>query len=277
LLFSSRAFLICREEQQPYCVDPLWLLSKSSDTSDYFLPFLGAIVWLIILILTCNYSYLLPYISFLSVVAYWFNIPYTLPIFYLSILIQICFVLLNPSRFDTLIYSILIFVIGYRFSFVIFLQYFIYYIVFNNSNRSLPLLLSLLAEYFFYATGHQPVLSQIRWTAAFPTMNSPINNYLSLIINSLFVRGVFVLIETFSGQILNIIFIRKMIKKKYPDELLKHVLIIDCWKLLMTSLSVFVLRRHLMLWKIFSPRFLFQLVGFFIKFLFVFLTIKLKK
>jgi len=263
LLFLSRAFLICREEQQPYCIDPLWLLSKSSDTSDYFLPFMSAIAWLIILILRCNHSYLLPYISYLSVVAYWFNTSYTLTIFYLSIIIQICFVLLNSSRFDTLIYSIFIFVIGYRFSFVIFLQYFIYYLIFNNHHRSFPLLLSLLADYFFYATGHQPVLSQIRWTAAFPTLNSPINTYLSLIINSLFVRGIFVLIETYSSQILNIILIRKMIEKKYQNELLKNIFIIDCWKLLMTSLSVFVLRRHLMLWKIFFSKIFISTCGIF--------------
>ncbi|CAF1317185.1 unnamed protein product [Adineta steineri] len=275
LLFLTRIFLICREEQQPYCIDPLWLLSKSSDTSHYFLPFMASIAWFIILILSSNYSY----ISYIIIVAYWFNISHTLSIFYLSVIIQFCFVLFKPSHIDTLIYSILIFVVGYRFSFVIFLQYFIYYIIFKNNknNQSLPLLLSLLADYFFYATGHQPVLSQIRWTAAFPTINTPLHIYLSSIINSLFVRGVFVLIETFSGQILNIILIRKMIPKKYQGNLLKHILIVDCFKLLMTSLSVFILRRHLMLWKIFSPRFLFQLVGFIIKCLFVFLTMKLQK
>ncbi|CAF1001829.1 unnamed protein product [Adineta steineri] len=275
LLFLTRIFLICREEQQPYCIDPLWLLSKSSDTSHYFLPFMASIAWFIILILSSNYSY----ISYIIIVAYWFNISHTLSIFYLSVIIQFCFVLFKPSHIDTLIYSILIFVVGYRFSFVIFLQYFIYYIIFKNNknNQSLPLLLSLLADYFFYATGHQPVLSQIRWTAAFPTINTPLHIYLSSIINSLFVRGVFILIETFSGQILNIILIRKMIPKKYQGNLLKHILIVDCFKLLMTSLSVFILRRHLMLWKIFSPRFLFQLVGFIIKCLFVFLTMKLQK
>ncbi|CAF2725058.1 unnamed protein product [Rotaria sp. Silwood2] len=275
LLFLTRAFLICREEQQPYCIDPIWLIKKLSDTSDYFLSFMAAIVWLIILILTCNYLDFLPYISYISVVGYWFNISYTLSIFYLSIIIQICFVLLNPNRFDKLIYSILIFVVGYRFSFVIFLQYFFYHIVLNDNNQSFSLLLSILADYFFYATGHQPVLSQIRWTAAFPTQNSSLNVYLSLIINSLIVRGIFVLIETFSGQILNVIFIRKMYQKKYQKALFKKVFIIDCFKLMIISLSVFILRRHLMLWKIFCPRFLFQLVGFIIKWLFVILTIKL--
>ncbi|CAF3340563.1 unnamed protein product [Rotaria sp. Silwood1] len=291
LLFITRAFLICREEQLPYCIDSIWLVKKFSDTSDYFLSFISAIVWLIILILTCNYSYFLPYISYISIVGYWFNIPHTLSIYYVigywfniphtlsiyyvSIMIQICFVLLNPSRFDKLIYSILIFVVGYRFSFVIFFQYFIYYIIFNDNNQSVSLLLSILADYFFYATGHQPVLSQIRWTAAFPTLNSSINIYLSLIINSLIVRGIFIIIETFSGQILNVIFIRKMYQKKYQTELFKKILIIDCFKLMITSLSVFILRRHLMLWKIFCPRFLFQLIGFIIKWLFVFLTTKL--
>jgi hypothetical protein len=238
---------------------------------------MAAIAWLIILLFTCDYSYILPYVSYVSVVAYWFNISDMLSIFYLSILIQICWVILNPSRFDTLIYSILIFVIGYRFTFVIFLEYFIYYLTLNNNNRLFPLFFSILSEYFFYATGHQPVISQIRWTAAFPTLNSPLNTYLSLIINSLFVRGIFVLTETFSSQILNVIFLQKILEKKYDNVLLKRVLIIDCCKLLMTSLSVFILRRHLMLWKIFSPRFLFQLVGLIIKFVFVLLTIKLTK
>ncbi|UJR25092.1 hypothetical protein I4U23_006453 [Adineta vaga] len=273
LLFVSRAFLICREEQQPYCIDPIWLLSKSSDTFDSILPFLSAIVWLIILYFTSNYSYL----SYITIVAYWFNIPHTLSIFYLSLLIQFGFILYKPSYFDTLIYSILIFVVGYRFSFVIFLQYSLYKILLKNTDSSIPLLFSLLSDYFFYATGHQPVISQIRWTAAFPTLNSPLNIYLSLIINSLVLRGIFVLIETFSGQILNVILIRKNLDKKSQKRFLKLILIVDCVKLLMTSLSVFLLRRHLMLWKIFSPRFLFQLVGFVIKCLFVCFTMKLEK
>lgn len=275
LLFSSRAFLICREEQQPYCIDPAWLVSKFSDNSDYFLPVMAAIAWLLVLSCTCNYSYFLPYISFITVIGYWYNVPHAIALFYLTIIIQIGFVCLNPNRFNTLIYSILIFVIGYRFSFVILLEYFIYSILLNDSTQSFSLILSILADYFFYATGHQPVLSQIRWTAAFPTINSPINIYLSLIINSLVVRGIFVLIETYSCQILNIIFIRKFIQKKKQAKLLRSIFILDCLKLIFTSISVFLLRRHLMLWKIFCPRFLFQLVGLIIKWLSVLLTIKI--
>ena len=211
-------------------------------------------------------------------IGYWFNISHTLSIFYLSLILQICFVIFNRSHFDTLIYSILIFVIGYRFSLVIFLQFLIYFIILNNNlNENFPLIFSLLSDYFFYATGHQPVLSQIRWTAAFPTLNSPLNNLLSIIINSLIIRGLFVLIETFSSQILNVILIRKMIEKRSEEKLIKNILIIDYWKFLTTSLSVFIFRRHLMLWKIFSPRFLFQLIGLLIKFLIVCLSSKLRK
>ena len=272
LVFLSRAFLICREEQQPYCIDPVWLLSKSSDTSNVYLPFLAAVIWLIILLFTCDLSYILPYISYISVVIYWFDIPQTLSIVYISILIQICWVIFHPSRLDTLIYSILIFVVDYRYSPVILIQYFLYYISKKNSSLS-PLFYSILAEYFFYASGHQPVLSQIRWTAAFPTTNSPLHSYLSFIFNSLFIRGLFVLIETFSSQIFNVICLRKMFEKNF----LKQILIIDCWKLMITAFSVFLLRRHLMLWKIFSPRFLFQFIGFSIKLLFAVLTIQLRK
>ena len=281
-LLITRAFLICREEQQPHCVDPQWLLSKSSDTFDYILPCLSALCWLIILQQTCPRSYFLPYISIFSVIAYWFDVSHVLAIFYISIFIQICCVLMKPSRFDLLIYSMMIFAVGYRFSFVIFVQFLIYSLLLttsnNNSNRiqSICLVLSLLSEYFFYATGHQPVLSQIRWTAAFPTLNSPLNNLLSSVINSLIVRGLFVLLETFSSQILNIIFIRKFFQRTSQENFLKQMLIVDCWKLLTTSLSVFILRRHLMLWKIFSPRFLFQLIGLIIKFLLALLTIKLR-
>ena len=272
LLFFSRAFLICREEQQPYCIDPAWLLSKSSDTSNFYLPLFAALIWLILLLLTCPFSYIIPYISYVSVVFYWFNIPHTLSIFYLSILIQFCWVIFNPIRFDTLIYSILIFVIDYRYSPVILLQYFIYF--FSAKNRpSSALFFSIVAEYFFYASGHQPVLSQIRWTAAFPSTNSPLHSFLSLIFNSLILRGLFVLIETFSSQILNVIFLRRMFEKNF----LREIFIIDCWKLLITSFSVFLLRRHLMLWKIFSPRFLFQFIGFSIKLLLGLLTNSLHK
>lgn len=281
LLFLSRGFLICREEQQPYCIDPLWLTTKSSDTINYLFPFLSSIIWfIIILLMKRKSSDILLYISYISIITYWFNIPYTLIIFYLCIIIEFSLIVINKFDINKFIYSILIFVIGYRFSFVIFLQYFIYYISLKNySNKQiLPLFLSLLSDYFFYATGHQPVLSQIRWTAAFPTLNFPLNIYLSLIINSLVLRGIFVLIETFSSQILNIIFIQQMRKENLlENNLIKSLLIIDCWKLCFTSLSVFILRRHLMLWKIFSPRFLFQLIGFFIKILFVFLTKKFNR
>ena len=277
LVLTTRAFLICREEQQPYCIDPAWLLSKSSEESSYFLLSIAALSWTAILLSTGHPTLLLSGLSLISVVAYWLHLSHALSIFYLTIIVQSCMVVFNRARFDTLIYSIFIFVIGYRFASIMFLQYFIYHILLKDSNGSDVLLLTLLADYFFYATGHQPVLSLIRWTAAFPTMTSSIHPYLSLVINSLVVRGGFVLLETFSGQIFNVICIRQMLKTNLQQDLFKHVLVIDAFKLSVNSFSVFLLRRHLMLWKIFCPRFLFQIVAFIVKCLFVLLTQRIPK
>ena len=275
LLFLTRAFLICREEQQPFCVDPLWLVSKSSEVPNYFLPFISSLTWLFMLFSSCPPSYVLPYLSYLSVIAYWFQMPHALLVFYLSVFVQLGVVVLyDRRRVQALIYSILIFVVGFRFSLVLFVEYLIYSRVFASFDPSIAVLLSLLADYFFYATGHQPVLSQIRWVAAFPTFNSPMHDSLSLLINSLIVRGVFVLCETFSGQIFHVICLRQMLPPRHHSQTLRYLLLLDFVKLLVTAASVFLFRRHLMLWKIFCPRFLFQIVALLIKWLCVLVTIQ---
>lgn len=277
LLLLTRSFLICREEQQPFCVDSLWLVSKSSEGSTYLLPFVSAITWLFIFISSCPPSYVWPYLSYVSVIGYWFRIPYALLLFYLSIFVQIGVVVFyDRRRAHALISSILIFVVGYRFSLVIALEYLLYSRVFALFDHSFVVLLSLLPDYFFYATGHQPVLSQIRWVAAFPTFDSPLHDSLSLLINSLIIRGVFVLCETFSGQIFHVICLRQILPRRHQSKTLRHLLLLDYVKLLVTSASVFLFRRHLMLWKIFCPRFLFQIVALLIKWFCVVLTSNFK-
>lgn len=161
------------------------------------------------------------------------------------------------------------FAVGYRFSLVIFLQYLFYAELLNDSKASLFPIVSLSSDYFFYATGHQPVLSQIRWIAAFPTNTWALNDFLSSIINSLLVRGILVLCETFSGQILNVILLRQMLKIRRDEQIFQKIIILDFLRISSVALSVFLFKRHLMLWKIFSPRFLFQLVALIVKWFFI--------
>jgi hypothetical protein len=272
LVFSTRSFLVCREEQQPFCVDPQWLISKSSDTFVDIFPYVSPIVWLIIFLSTCSLSNILPYLSYVSVIAYWLDMPYALSIFYLNVFVQLIVSIFSRDRSYDLIYSFLMFTVGCRFSLVILVEYVIYRQLAKAVDVPSGLLLSMLADYFFFATGHQPVLSQIRWIAAFPTAHSSIDVYLSSFVNSMFVRGTCVVFETFSSQIVHVVVIRQLFHRRHQSNIFSRILLIDSTKLFVTSVSVFVFRRHLMLWKIFCPRFLFHILALTIKCVFIVLT-----
>ncbi|CAF1039723.1 unnamed protein product [Didymodactylos carnosus] len=277
LVYLTRLFFLCREENQPQCQDQFGLLVKlnDNDQSIIYLAIVCSGIFSIGLLTRRNYynfrsSGIIYIISILSIFLYWIKFPYsTLLVFYISILLQICCLGISRTHSLFILYPLLIFVTGYKLSLSITLQASIYFVLSQILDRkqiiSLQniLLLSLMGEYFFYSTAHQPVLSQIRWQAAFHGQSS------SDIIDSFFIRGIFVLLETFSNQILNVIFLKYLDNNKH--QLLTNVLCLDCWKILMTSTSVFILRRHLMLWKIFCPRFLFQCVAFIVKYIVVIL------
>ncbi|KAG0369923.1 hypothetical protein BC939DRAFT_439089 [Gamsiella multidivaricata] len=132
-------------------------------------------------------------------------------------------------------------------------------------NLLLPtVVLSLMGNLFFFATGHQATLSSIQWSSAFigvPTLNyffSP----LLVILNTL---GPFIL----CAAALPLVVLWKFLPK--ADKLGKLVLFPDltrlCLMMMMHQSLVLVanmcftggmFRRHLMVWKVFAPRFMLQ-------------------
>ncbi|KAF9291387.1 mannose-ethanolamine phosphotransferase gpi13 [Mortierella alpina] len=124
--------------------------------------------------------------------------------------------------------------------------------------------LSLLGNLLFFATGHQATLSSVQWSAAFigvPTLNyffSPI----LVIVNTL---GPFIL----CAAALPLIVLWKLPPK--ADKLGKIVLFPELTRLclmmmmhqsLVLAANMFftggMFRRHLMVWKVFAPRFMLQ-------------------
>jgi phosphatidylinositol glycan class O len=125
------------------------------------------------------------------------------------------------------------------------------------SNSSIgPVILGLLGNYHFFKTGHQAVLSSIQWDSAFIPLETITYPWSPLL----------VLVNTFPSQLLTALAVPLIpLWKKEPRQkgMLKHVL---------RALLVFILfhaviatatmswagylRRHLMLYRIFSPRFM---------------------
>ncbi|KAF9357823.1 mannose-ethanolamine phosphotransferase gpi13 [Mortierella sp. NVP85] len=132
-------------------------------------------------------------------------------------------------------------------------------------NLLLPtVVLSLLGNLLFFATGHQATLSSIQWSSAFigvQTLNMFISPML-VIVNTL---GPFLL----CAAALPLVVLWKLPPK--ADKLGKLVLFPDLTRLCLMMMlhqslvlvtSMFftggMFRRHLMVWKIFAPRFMLQ-------------------
>lgn len=117
-----------------------------------------------------------------------------------------------------------------------------------------PIMLGLLGNYHFFKTGHQATLSNIQWEAAF----IPLKN-ISYPWSPLLITG-----NTMAAQILCTIAVPLVVLWKRPPKqpgLLKDVGRALCTYLayhavvnLATTLWAAWLRRHLMLYRIFSPR-----------------------
>lgn len=128
----------------------------------------------------------------------------------------------------------------------------------NNLSQSAigPIVLGLLGNFHFFKTGHQATLASIQWDSAFValrTIRYPWSPFL-------------VLLNTFGAQILAAIAVPLVVLWKQPPK--KKGLLNDVAKAMATHLSYYAvinvatmmwagwLRRHLMLYRIFSPRFM---------------------
>ena len=119
-----------------------------------------------------------------------------------------------------------------------------------------PIALGLLGNFHFFKTGHQATLSSIQWEAAFipfETIHYPWSPLL-------------IVLNTFGAQILTTASVPLIVLWKRPQK--KPGLLSDVAKAVATNLLYYAtinaattmwagwLRRHLMLYRIFSPRFL---------------------
>ncbi|XP_054842576.1 GPI ethanolamine phosphate transferase 3 [Eublepharis macularius] len=164
---------------------------------------------------------------------------------------------------------------------------------------------ALAAAQFFYATGHQPVFPAIHWNAAFvgfqqghganliPALLVGANTFASHI---LFAAGCPLLLlwpfvcemagcqsrtpksETDDGEEQ----LMEMRLREAPDKFslallqlgLKYLSVLGV-QMLACVLAAMILRRHLMVWKVFAPKFVFETLGFVVSSIFLLLGIGL--
>lgn len=119
-----------------------------------------------------------------------------------------------------------------------------------------PIMLGLLGNYHFFKTGHQATLSSIQWESAFIPLKSIIYPW----------SPFFVILNTFGAQILTTIAVPLTVLWKQPPK--KKGILADVARAVATNILYHAvislattmwagwLRRHLMLYRIFSPRFM---------------------
>ena len=127
----------------------------------------------------------------------------------------------------------------------------------------------LLQSYFFYASGHETTFTHIKWESGFHGFDGDNNNHLIRL-----VMAIFILLNTFCSQVLiancclnllNLTVRRKSTATRSDLISVQNNLSyfrLFSTKILLSAISVFALRRHLMVWKIFAPRFLIESIGF---------------
>lgn len=119
-----------------------------------------------------------------------------------------------------------------------------------------PIVLGLLGSFYFFKTGHQATLSSIQWESAFIPMKTVRYPWSPLL----------VVLNAFGAQILTAIAVPLVVLWKQPPK--KKGLLGDVAKAMATHMMYYAvinlattmwaawLRRHLMLYRIFSPRFM---------------------
>ncbi len=123
-----------------------------------------------------------------------------------------------------------------------------------------PVMLAMLGSYHFFKTGHQAALSSIQWESAFVPLHEIRYPWSPLL----------VVLNTFGSHIMAAIAVTLTVlwkmndgPKQHPRRLVKEISRAWAWFLvyfaveaLATMLWAGHLRRHLMLYRIFSPRFM---------------------
>ncbi|ORX46080.1 alkaline phosphatase-like protein [Hesseltinella vesiculosa] len=116
----------------------------------------------------------------------------------------------------------------------------------------------LLGHHLFYTTGHQAMFSSLPWKAAFIGFDDMYY----------YVGAVLVSLSTLSGYLMAWLTCWLIIQDQATSDHLAPVStssslflgLLQSIPTFLSSIFVFVLRRHLMTWKIFAPRFLLQVL-----------------
>ncbi|RDD40694.1 GPI ethanolamine phosphate transferase 3 [Trichoplax sp. H2] len=135
----------------------------------------------------------------------------------------------------------------------------------------------ILCSQSYFITGHQNAIITIRWAAAFTGLHGDSNSYALL--------GLLVLLNTYAAQIIFGLCVTLLVPMiRYPElwkkyrkgvnreiicyssffEIIVYFILFCGIKVFSAAIAAAVLRRHLMAWKIFAPRLLFEVSSFII-------------
>jgi phosphatidylinositol glycan class O len=132
----------------------------------------------------------------------------------------------------------------------------------NSTHFLFAIILFLLGQRFFFSTGHQRTLSSIQYEVGFIGLEKV----------SWFISPILILFNTYGGQVLFNLGIPLLVIWKRPALLSKdreQVFMKELWTLVsiyilyllinITSSTVFAghFKRHLMVWRVFAPKFIF--------------------
>ncbi|EHL03795.1 putative GPI ethanolamine phosphate transferase 3 [Glarea lozoyensis 74030] len=119
-----------------------------------------------------------------------------------------------------------------------------------------PITLALLSSFHFFKTGHQATLASIQWESAFIPLHSILYPY----------SPILVALNSYGAQILGVVFLPLIILwKQKPKKrgILRSLIAALAWHVayfatisLATTMWAGHLRRHLMLYRIFCPKFM---------------------
>ncbi|PHZ16733.1 alkaline phosphatase-like protein [Rhizopus microsporus ATCC 52813] len=142
-------------------------------------------------------------------------------------------------------------------SLIILLSPWVVRLLFNGDQTSLLLRLTLLqffGHHLFFVTGHQATFTSLPWKAAFVGFDD-MNYYGGMVL---------VTLSTLAGYIISwigwLVLLSKEASKRDIKQSLFLLILMQAVPTFLCAIFVFILRRHLMTWKIFAPRFLFQIL-----------------
>jgi len=107
----------------------------------------------------------------------------------------------------------------------------------------------LLCRHMFFATGHACSFNKLQFSAAFVATNQ----------FEFFSAGFFLFINTFGWEILGYLVTYVLLRPQH-HQLWRYAILFQLLELCCACVAASILRRHLMVWAIFAPRFVFSAI-----------------